>query len=60
MRNGRSPPGSSLRTVHIRKGETEGEPALTGAIQVRVEADDAQKGVIDESFSTFGGQTVRR
>ncbi len=43
-----------------RKGETEGEPALTGAIQVRVEADDAQKGVIDESFSTFGGQTVRR
>ena len=38
------------------KTETEGEPALTGAIQVRVEADDTQRGVIDESFSTFGGK----
>ncbi|MGU3359972.1 hypothetical protein ACLBWX_06520 [Methylobacterium sp. M6A4_1b] len=42
------------------KTETEGEPALTGAIQVRVEADSAQRGVIDESFSTFGGKTIQR
>ena len=42
------------------KADTEGEPALTGAIQVRVEADSGQRGVIDESFSTFGGKTVER